>query len=42
MGAAGYVGSICREVLLQRRHRAIVLENLQECHRAAVPPTASF
>jgi UDP-glucose 4-epimerase len=41
-GGAGYIGSICSEVLLQRGHDVIVLDNLQEGHRAAVPPTAAF
>ena len=41
-GGAGYIGSICSEVLLQRGHNVIVLDNLQEGHRAAVPPAAVF
>lgn len=41
-GAAGYVGSICSEVLLSRGHQVIALDNLQEGHRAAVPPRAVF
>jgi len=41
-GAAGYIGSICSEVLLARGHRVIALDNLQEGHRAAVPPQATF
>jgi UDP-glucose 4-epimerase len=41
-GGAGYIGSICAEVLLQRGHNVIVLDNLQEGHRAAVPPAAVF
>ena len=41
-GAAGYIGSICSEVLISRGHRVIALDNLQEGHRAAVPPQAVF
>ena len=41
-GAAGYIGSICSEVLLARGHRVIALDNLQEGHAAAVPPGAIF
>ncbi len=36
-GAAGYIGSICAEVLIQRGHTVIALDNLSEGHRAAVP-----
>jgi UDP-glucose 4-epimerase len=41
-GAAGYIGSICSEVLLARGSSVIALDNLQEGHRAAVPPGATF
>ncbi len=41
-GAAGYIGSICTEVLLARGHQVIALDNLQEGHRAAVPSRAAF
>lgn len=41
-GAAGYVGSICTEVLLARGHRVTALDNLREGHRRAVPRQASF
>jgi len=41
-GAAGYIGSICSEVLIARGHQVIGLDNLQEGHRAAVPPQAAF
>lgn len=41
-GAAGYIGSICSEVLLSRGHSVIALDNLQAGHRAAVPPAAVF
>lgn len=41
-GAAGYIGSICSEVLLARGMRVIALDSLVEGHRAAVPPGALF
>lgn len=41
-GAAGYIGSICSEVLLERGHKVIALDSLQEGHRAAIPPAAIF
>jgi len=41
-GGAGYIGSICSEVLLARGHRVVVLDNLFEGHRSAVPPEATF
>ncbi len=41
-GAAGYIGSICSEVLLARGMNVIALDNLQEGHRAAVPSKAAF
>jgi UDP-glucose 4-epimerase len=41
-GAAGYIGSICSEVLIARGHRVVALDNLQEGHRAAIPPQAVF
>jgi UDP-glucose 4-epimerase len=41
-GAAGYIGSICAEVLLARGMSVIALDNLQEGHRAAIPGAAVF
>ena len=41
-GAAGYIGSICSEVLLSRGINVIALDNLQEGHREAVPLDATF
>ncbi len=41
-GAAGYIGSICSEVLLARGISVIALDNLQEGHREAVPQDAIF
>jgi UDP-glucose 4-epimerase len=41
-GAAGYIGSICAEVLLSRGMKVIALDSLLEGHNAAVPPGAVF
>ena len=41
-GAAGYIGSICAEILTARGVKVVALDNLQEGHRAAVPPEAAF
>lgn len=41
-GGAGYIGSIAVELLLEWSHHPIVLDNLQEGHRSAVPHGASF
>ena len=41
-GAAGYIGSICSEVLIARGHHVIGLDSLIEGHVAAVPTQAVF
>jgi UDP-glucose 4-epimerase len=41
-GAAGYIGSVCAEVLVSRGMSVIALDSLLEGHRAAVPPGAIF
>src|SRR5713226_6174676 len=41
-GAAGYIGSICAEVLLARGMRVIAMDSLVEGHHPAVPPGAVF
>jgi UDP-glucose 4-epimerase len=41
-GAAGYIGSVCAEVLLARGMTVIALDNLVEGHRAAVTPGVVF
>ena len=41
-GAAGYVGSICAQVLIERGLRVVALDNLMEGHRQAVPEQAVF
>ena len=41
-GAAGYIGSVCAEVLVARGMKVIALDSLLEGHRAAVPAEAEF
>jgi UDP-glucose 4-epimerase len=41
-GAAGYIGSVCSEVLVARGMSVVALDSLLEGHRAAVPPGAIF
>src|SRR5215212_2161577 len=42
VGGAGYIGSICAEVLLDEGHAVGIFDNLVEGHRAAVDPRATF
>ena len=41
-GGAGYIGSITTELLLQQGYEVVVVDNLQEGHREAVPSQALF
>jgi UDP-glucose 4-epimerase len=41
-GAAGYIGSVTTEVLLQAGHEVVALDNLELGHRAAVHEAATF
>jgi UDP-glucose 4-epimerase len=41
-GAAGYIGSVITEKLIDEGHSVIALDNLQQGHRNAVSPEASF
>jgi UDP-glucose 4-epimerase len=41
-GGAGYIGSIVTEQLLEDGYRVIVIDNLQQGHREAIPPGALF
>ena len=41
-GGAGYIGSVCTELLLARGYHVIVLDNLKTGHRKAVHPKAEF
>lgn len=42
VGGAGYIGSVCSEVLLNERHEVGIFDNLTEGHRTAVDPRAKF
>ena len=41
-GGAGYVGSVVADGLLKAGHQVIVIDNLQQGHREAVPKRAEF
>lgn len=42
VGGAGYIGSICAELLLDEHHDVTIFDNLTEGHRKAVDPRATF
>src|SRR2546428_508164 len=42
VGGAGYIGSVCTELLLDEGHEVAVFDNLTEGHRSAVDPRAVF
>ena len=42
VGGAGYIGSVCAEMLLDEGHAVAIFDNLSEGHRAAVDPRATF
>jgi UDP-glucose 4-epimerase len=42
VGGAGYIGSVCAEILLNEGHEVIVFDNLTEGHRRAVDSRAAF
>ena len=42
VGGAGYIGSICSELLLNEGHAVAILDNLSEGHRAAIDHRAKF
>jgi UDP-glucose 4-epimerase len=42
VGGAGYIGSVCTELLLNEGHQIAILDNLSEGHRAAVDQRARF
>ena len=41
-GGAGYIGSVCSELLLNEGHEIAIFDNLTEGHRRAVDPRANF
>jgi UDP-glucose 4-epimerase len=42
VGGAGYIGSICSELLLDQGHEIAVFDNLSDGHRGALDPRARF
>ncbi len=42
VGGAGYIGSICSELLLDEGHAVAIFDNLTEGHRRAIDPRAEF
>ena len=42
VGGAGYIGSICAELLLDEGHEVVIFDNLSEGHRRAVDARAAF
>ena len=41
-GGAGYIGSVCVELLCDSGHEVVVIDNLSEGHRSAVDPRAGL
>jgi UDP-glucose 4-epimerase len=42
VGGAGYIGSVCAELLLDEGHQVAIFDNLSEGHRRAIDPRAQF
>src|SRR5437588_3856861 len=42
VGGAGYIGSVCAELLLDQSHGVTIFDNLNEGHRRAIDPRAEF
>jgi UDP-glucose 4-epimerase len=42
VGGAGYIGSVCSELLLNEGHEVAIFDNLTEGHRAAIDLRATF
>jgi UDP-glucose 4-epimerase len=42
VGGAGYIGSVCSELLLDEHYHVAIFDNLTEGHRRAIDPRAKF
>lgn len=42
VGGAGYIGSVCAELLINEGHQVGIFDNLEEGHRSALDPRATF
>src|SRR5262249_22089101 len=42
VGGAGYIGSVCAELLLNEGHQVAIFDNLSEGHGSAVDPRTHF
>src|SRR5947208_2665406 len=42
VGGAGYIGSVCTELLLEEGHSVTIFDNLSEGHRRALDPRGEF
>jgi UDP-glucose 4-epimerase len=42
VGGAGYIGSVCAQLLLDEGHEVIIFDNLSEGHRRAIDSRANF
>src|SRR5207302_1709282 len=42
VGGAGYIGSVCAELLLDQDHGVTIFDDLSEGHRRAIDPRAEF
>ena len=42
VGGAGYIGSVCAQLLLDQGHEVAIFDNLIEGHRDAIDPRAKF
>src|SRR5213080_341258 len=42
VGGAGYIGSVCAELLLEQGHGVTIFDNLSEGHRRELDPRAEF
>ena len=42
VGGAGYIGSVCAELLLNEGHEVVIFDNLSEGHRGAIDSRTHF